>query len=141
MNVFPVRARAADGGLQLAIADQVRSPLPSTGIRRPDERARQAGVRPEAFALADGTAAPVLAATVEHVEYLGHETLAHVVVGTASATVRLVARLPGMQPLSKDEPVRLAFDPKRLHLFDEKRRGALDSVRGPPKGGPYARCL
>jgi multiple sugar transport system ATP-binding protein len=119
MNVFPVRARPAEGALQLAVADQVLTlPSVSTALAA-GERTRLAGVRPEAFALADGAGAPTLSARVEHVEYLGHETLAHVVIGTSSDAVHLVARLPGMQPLNKGEHVRLRFDPERLHLFDE----------------------
>ena len=119
MNVFPVRARPLAGGLQLTVADQVLTVSAPPTAMPADERSLQAGIRPEAFALADGADAPTLTATVEHVEYLGHETLAHVLLGHHSPdTVRLVARLPGMQPLHNDAQVRLTFDPQRLHLFD-----------------------
>src|SRR5262249_36524645 len=117
MNVFPVRARASErNGLQLTVADQVVS-LPNRPVPLPPgEQPLCAGLRPEAFALAGDTAeAPRLTATVEHGEFLGHETLAHVAIGD----LRLVVRFAGMQPLSKDAQVRLTFDPERLHLFDE----------------------
>jgi ABC-type sugar transport system ATPase subunit len=131
MNVFPVRARPVEGALQLAVADQVLTvPFASTALSA-GERTLQAGVRPEAFALAAGATAATLTATVEHVEYLGHETLAHVVIGQSAGAIRLVARLPGMQPLEKNEPARLTFDPQRLHLFDENG-AALHNQVPPP---------
>ena len=120
MNVFPVRVQGADGS-----AVQLARRGSGAGHSGPPARAGagdrlSAGVRPEAFALsAGGAAAAALSATVEHVEFLGHETLAHVQVGTGADGVRLVVRLPGMQRLAKDDRVRLAIDPERLHLFDE----------------------
>ncbi len=121
MNVFPVRVQGADASaLQLAVADQLLAIPAGRVALRPGDRL-SAGVRPEAFALAaGGTAGAALRATVEHVEFLGHETLAHLQVGTGPDGVRLVVRLPGMQRLAKDEHVRLAIDPARLHLFDEQ---------------------
>jgi ABC-type sugar transport system ATPase subunit len=113
MNIFPVQTRANGAGKQIVVAGQTL-PVDPAG----NDHARQAGLRPEAFRLASDNAAPALEATVEHVEFLGHETLAHVQVGQGSSAVPLVVRLPGMPPLSKDERVRLSFDPKQLHLFD-----------------------
>jgi ABC-type sugar transport system ATPase subunit len=118
MNVFAVRAEARDGGqLRLAVADQVVD-VPTAA--QPAERVRHAGLRPESFALAgDGAAGTVIQAVVEHVEFLGHETLAYVQLGAGSERLRLAVRLDGMQPLNKDDRVRLRVDPKALYLFDD----------------------
>jgi multiple sugar transport system ATP-binding protein len=122
MNVFPVRARRGEGGaLQLAVGDQqlaVPAPRLADAIGA-GERALSAGLRPEAFALA-GDSRSALQAVVEHVEFLGHETLAHVQLnGARDDAPRLVVRLTGMPHLGQNDRVRLAFDPQRLHLFDE----------------------
>ncbi|HLY37829.1 MAG TPA: ABC transporter ATP-binding protein [Candidatus Binatia bacterium] len=75
-----------------------------------------AGVRPEAIDIvADGG----IPATVEHVEYLGHETLVHVRIGV---DVRLIARVPGMRTLAPDAPVAVRIAPARVHLFDADGR-------------------
>jgi ABC-type sugar transport system ATPase subunit len=121
MNVFPVRVETDGRGVaQLAVADQ-RLPLPPSRLApAPGGRPHRAGVRPEALVLAEEADAPALTATVEHVEFLGHETLAHVQVGRGTDSVRLVVRLPGMPRLAKDERVRLTLAPEQLHLFDEQ---------------------
>jgi multiple sugar transport system ATP-binding protein len=51
--------------------------------------------------------------TVEHVEWLGHETLLYLRAGDE----RVVARIPGMLTLAAAEPVTLAVDPARVYLF------------------------
>jgi ABC-type sugar transport system ATPase subunit len=117
MNVFPVRAEAVDGALRLQVGDQTLS-VPGRTVSRAGGTLK-AGIRPEAFGLVDDDTAPALNVTVEHVEHLGHETLAHVRVGSSSDGVPLVARLPGMQVLAKDSQIRLAVDPTKLYLFDE----------------------
>jgi ABC-type sugar transport system ATPase subunit len=122
MNVFPVRARRDERGvLRLAAGDQVLA-VPADALTRAlgtGERPLCAGLRPEAFALAEASG-PSLAAVVEHVEFLGHETLAHVQLdGAGAAGPRLVVRLAGMPHLAKNDRVRLGFDPRQLHLFDE----------------------
>jgi multiple sugar transport system ATP-binding protein len=103
MNVFPIRALAnAVGWLGAAATDPNLS----------------AGIRPEAFALAPSDDGAALQGVVEHVEYLGHETLLHVRAGDGLTPVQLVARLPGMHTLAKDESVRVGVDPAQVHLFD-----------------------
>jgi len=82
-----------------------------------------AGIRPEALRLGDGS----VRATVEHVEYLGHETLAHLAVEGDEA-VRLVARVQGMSRLGRGAAVSVGFDPARLHLFDEAGRSLATRV-------------
>jgi multiple sugar transport system ATP-binding protein len=122
MNMFPARVRTDAGGtLALVVGGQVLTlrSSPQTNGLGAGEQSLTAGVRPEAFTLAadsDGTDA--LHAVVEHVEFLGHETLAHVRVQSNSETLRMVVRLPGMQSLAKGNAVRLRVDPAHLHLFD-----------------------
>lgn len=75
-----------------------------------------AGIRPEHLELRSGPGENVVAATVQHVEYLGHETLLYTTVdGTES--VRWIARIPGMQPLLKGAGISLYAPPPRLYVF------------------------
>jgi len=124
MNLFPARLEGEHGGTVLVIGDH-RVPIasqPWTQKLGRTDGCFVAGLRPEAFRrVALETGAPCLTAVVEHVEYLGHETLAHVVIadGTPPVDVRLIARLEGMQTLAKGERVGLAVDGSQLHLFRE----------------------
>jgi ABC-type sugar transport system ATPase subunit len=126
MNILPAQAAPQNGALRLVIGDQSLSvPAPPRG----QWPARlQLGVRPEALHALEGLASPGseraaerrpppdgLAARVEHVELLGHETLLHAACGEH----RLVARLPGMPRVAVGDRIRLAPDPDRIHLFDE----------------------
>ena len=78
------------------------------------------GIRPEVLTLAPESAAGTLHLTVEHVEWLGHETLAHL--RAAGDDGRVVVRLPGMHALTAGQPVALAVDPERIYLFDAAGR-------------------
>jgi len=141
MNLFPTVLRLDDGGATLTLGAQTIA-IPSTqasvlaaGGR---ERPLTAGIRPEHLRLADARTSPSagaasIAAVVEQVEWLGHETLAYVHVAddavpqhgrapaspAASPTIRFVARIPGMQALSAGGPITLAVDPPHLHFFAE----------------------
>jgi glycerol transport system ATP-binding protein len=76
------------------------------------------GLRPEAMTpAADGTP-NALHLTVEHVEWLGHETLAHLRAGDTP----VVARLPGMHTLETGAPITVGIDPKQVYLFDADGR-------------------
>jgi len=78
------------------------------------------GIRPEALTLADASAPNALRGTVEHVEWLGHETLVHVRVGEDA---HLVARLTGMHEFRPGQPAALTTDPASMHFFaDDGRR-------------------
>jgi glycerol transport system ATP-binding protein len=112
MNLFPTRLWTENGAARLAIADQVL-PCDVGGI---GAEPSTAGIRPEELRLAAAEAS-ALRAVVEHVEWLGHETLAYVRLGERDP-VRLVARLAGMHPLEKGRPIPLAPAPGALHLFD-----------------------
>jgi sn-glycerol 3-phosphate transport system ATP-binding protein len=70
-----------------------------------------AGIRPEALRLAPSG----IPARVAHAEYMGADT---VVVCTAGAGEKLLARLPGRVALSERSIVHFDFDPSALHLFD-----------------------
>jgi multiple sugar transport system ATP-binding protein len=125
MNLFPTEISTAPSGSTLRVADQ-SLPLAGSALAAAQDidapNGLTAGIRPEAFRLASDThGGPVLRATVEHVEWLGHETLAHVAVGAGASTVRLVARLPGMEQLSRGDGVSLEA-PSEVHLFDAEGR-------------------
>jgi multiple sugar transport system ATP-binding protein len=74
------------------------------------------GVRPEALRVARGSdpADYVFDAVTDVVEPLGNEILLNVRAGPNA----MVARVDPATRLKVDEPVRLAFDPERLHFFD-----------------------
>ncbi len=78
-----------------------------------------AGVRPEAVALVAPGTAGTLAATVEQVEALGHETLVHVRLakGGGEPPPRWVVREHGMARREPGEAVALRVEPGSLHLF------------------------
>jgi ABC-type sugar transport system ATPase subunit len=124
MNLFPTRITPGDGGqVQLAIGDQaIRLAATRVGGMLPEaSRHLTGGIRPEAFSIAADAAPGSIATRVEHVEYLGHETLVHVIAGNgAAAPVRLVARLEGMRELRPGEQISLRAEPERIHLFDEQ---------------------
>jgi multiple sugar transport system ATP-binding protein len=141
MNLFATRVRVDDRGATLTIGAQtivipraLAAALPP-GVR---EGSLTAGIRPEHLRLGDTSSAASpdaasFAAVVEHVEWLGHETLAYVRVddaapaaargasppADASVTIPFVARLPGMQVLTAGAPITLGIDPPRLHFFGE----------------------
>ena len=122
MNLFPVEVRAERGGAgTLVVGNQaLRLPARPPGSEADGiAQARTAGIRPEALALANASdSTESLQAVVEHVEFLGHETLVHVAVTSGGEPLAMVARLPGMQSLGKGTPVRLRIDPTTVHLFD-----------------------
>ena len=116
MNLLPGRLLPdASGGAAVSVSGgtlRIASAPPRSAA---SQGTITVGIRPEALTLAaDGTAG-TLRLTVEHVEWLGHETLAHLHTGDGDA--RLIARLPGMHTLAAGQPVTLAVDPARIHLF------------------------
>jgi ABC-type sugar transport system ATPase subunit len=77
-----------------------------------------AGLRPEALqVVAEVDASGAAPARIEHLESLGHETLAHLrLEGDEGAP--LIARLPGMPPLAVGQRVGVVADPAQVRLFD-----------------------
>jgi len=134
MNLFATRVVDDRGQLVMRLGGQA---VPLASARFSAERLRScldrpitAGVRPEGLRLAAGSAEAV-PATVEHLESLGHETLAHLRLespGGVDDAVRLVARLAGMPSVAKGEDVRLEVDATQVYLFDEEGRSLSDPV-------------
>jgi multiple sugar transport system ATP-binding protein len=126
MNLLPATVRTRDGDhVVLEVAGQELSVPPALAGRlaREERRDVTAGIRPEALVDgADGEAAGaggVLRTIVEHVEWLGHETLAHARVRGPDehAAPRLVARLAGMRDLRREQELRLTVRVDALHVF------------------------
>jgi multiple sugar transport system ATP-binding protein len=125
MNLFLTQLSLDERGRAcVAVGDQ-RVPLLRSGledlVRAQPAPNLTAGIRPEALHLASAEAAgSSMLATLEHVEYLGHETLMHVRVGEPSGdgAVKLVARVQGMHEVRPGQPLHLCIDESRVHLFD-----------------------
>jgi len=75
------------------------------------------GVRPEAWHLASHDE-PALSVTVDLVEELGADAYLYGTATTESLPVPVVARLDGRREVTKGSTVRLAVDPRRVHVFD-----------------------
>jgi ABC-type sugar transport system ATPase subunit len=135
MNLFPARIEVGARGASLRIGDQLLAlgasrPAAATGESSPS--ALTAGIRPEAFRLVPAErSGSALRAIVDHVEWLGHETLARVAAGSDANAVRLVVRLSGVERLSRGDPVALEVAPGDVHLFDAGGRRA-DQPLTPP---------
>ena len=84
-------------------------------------RPEDLGLRPEDLGLRPGPGAAV----VEAVERLGHESLVWVRLDGQ----RLCGRAPARTDLAVDQPVQLAIDPARLHLFDADTGVRLDGCQ------------
>jgi multiple sugar transport system ATP-binding protein len=123
MNLLPASlSTGADGGAVVTVAGYAVSLPPGrlgdAGARDLGVARLTAGIRPDDVRLADAAGdGPALAAVVDHVEWLGHETLAHVHVGDEDGGVRLVVRAPGLREIAHGAAVALRIDAARLHLF------------------------
>jgi multiple sugar transport system ATP-binding protein len=78
-----------------------------------------AGIRPESVSVDPASA---LRGTVELVEQLGHETLLHVRLGTASVVSRIAAR-----PITTGESVGLSFAPDAWQFFEPSTGRRLEA--------------
>jgi multiple sugar transport system ATP-binding protein len=117
---------AESGGALWAEATGIRIKVPpgSTAAMRPHTGKRATlGVRPEALRLANGAdpAEYVFDATVDVVEPLGSEILLNITAGTHA----LVARVDPAVTVKMHDEVRLAFDPARLHFFDQTTESTI----------------
>jgi ABC-type sugar transport system ATPase subunit len=128
MNLFPTTVAAGDDGrLALTLGGRrvpiATAPLDESRVRGALGATLTAGVRPEAVHLvANGRATASVPAIIEHVESLGHETLAHVRVDGDGEQQRLVARVAGMPPLEGGQAVGVEIDAAHVHLFGEDGR-------------------
>jgi multiple sugar transport system ATP-binding protein len=138
MNLFPTRLTTDTHGRPCLRIGGRTVPIPMLERLRPAraEASLTAGIRPEALELA-AERDESLETTVEHVEYLGHETLAHVRVPASDAdgAIRLIARLPGMHTFAKGTPLHLRCDTSQVHLFDETGQALGDRRRCGGSGG------
>ena len=127
MNLLP--AQVEDGRLRLPFGDV---PAPGEVAAR---GAVIAGLRPEAFALAEPERADLRAAPAL-VETLGSDLLAHFEL--PGQEKRLVARLPASSDVAAGRVAHLAVDTAALVLFDTVHQGRLhppaESWASPPAG-------
>ncbi len=84
---------------------------------------RMLGVRPEHIRLVQEGGVP---GTVVSAEYHGADTIVTVRVGEET----LFARAPGQLALGAGAPVRLAWEPGDMHLFDSKSGLRVDVDQG-----------
>ena len=103
---------------------RVKVPPASTAGLRPHTGKRATlGVRPEALRLANGSdpAEYIFDATVDVVEPLGSEILLNLTAGANA----LVARVDPAVTVKMHDRVRLAFDPAKMHFFDQTTEAAI----------------
>ncbi|QXP83207.1 ABC transporter ATP-binding protein [Methylococcus sp. Mc7] len=110
MNLLPVRLEHSG---RIVLPTFSGCPLP--GRTEAPKQTAVAGIRPEAVRLAEQSSEGI-AARVQEVEYLGHETLLHFAHEAGPAC--LIARLPGLQPFARGDAVRLRMAPEDWHFFD-----------------------
>jgi len=117
MNMLPAKLAADGRSVEL---DGVH--LPVNAPAGQGGRELMLGIRPEHMALAPG-APGAFALTVDFVEALGADTLAH---GTLGASrLQLTVRLPGSTRVAAGDKLALTAPPERLHLFDRETGARL----------------
>jgi multiple sugar transport system ATP-binding protein len=125
MNLVPVEPVTANGNAMLRNGGfSVQVPERFLAVAAAQGRRQMViGLRPEHFAVANGTAehAATVPAVVEVVEYLGDEQLAHLRAGE----IPLVAKLPVEPRLAVGDSVALAVSLDKLYLFDQESESAL----------------
>ncbi|WP_445147619.1 ABC transporter ATP-binding protein [Baekduia sp. Peel2402] len=147
MNLLEARLVPAGDGFDVVIGRQ-RLSLPASvvaarpGLRVFADRPVVVGIRPEAVALGGGaTDGRALNVAVALVEALGSDLLVHADVDAAtvltadqeelaaevplSATARLTLRLPPSARVRPGEPLTVAVETERLHLFDPETERAI----------------
>jgi multiple sugar transport system ATP-binding protein len=127
MNLFPTRIdRDGTGRIRIGLGEEsVRidpARIPPPALEGCLGKRITGGLRPEDLHLAGPAASEALAATVEQVEYLGHETLLYARTAGPDGALPLAVRLAGICGAAKGERVKLAFDPGAIHLFDTEGR-------------------
>jgi multiple sugar transport system ATP-binding protein len=141
MNLFPTRISLDAGQARMSVGEQL---VPLDGVEGVEGgalaglagRLLRAGVRAEALSLRSGNEVEgALEARIEHVECLGHETLASVRAGATPDGVRLVVRVAAMRDFTQGERVLISIDPRGVYLFGEDG-SALRSVPPPQRGDP-----
>jgi multiple sugar transport system ATP-binding protein len=115
MNFLDGKVAAASGGTTTVTLSDGPVTLPAFDARVGIGDAVKIGVRPEDFVLADGGAGRVFNGRIALVEPLGGETIAHVTLDGGGV---VVVKLSGETAVAQGEPIALAVDPARCHLFD-----------------------
>jgi multiple sugar transport system ATP-binding protein len=123
MSLVP--GRLAQGGRALEIDGGAPLPLPESlaAVAGAPGRPLIGGLRPEAFARADGAHPAAIHTTIRFVEPLGSDTLAFFNLGGAE----VIARLPPSPDLHEGRPVSVTVDPARMHLFDAETEQRIDA--------------
>jgi multiple sugar transport system ATP-binding protein len=115
MNQIPCRL-AADGTPAVELDGGIRLPLAPHRVESigPRDLPLVLGLRPEAFALANGADEGAFPITIRFVEPLGSDTLVFFTLGETE----IIARLPPLPHLKEGSSVTLTVDPTKMHLFD-----------------------
>jgi multiple sugar transport system ATP-binding protein len=123
MNFLPARVAAPAGGPSALVG--ARFSLPAPGVRLVDGASVVAGIRPESFRRAGAAQGDSVAlrGTAEVVEPLGDEVIVHARVGDAL----LVCKLDPRETPRAGEPIALAVDADRIHVFDAKTEERIES--------------
>jgi multiple sugar transport system ATP-binding protein len=123
MNQIP--CRLADGGDAVEIADGPKLPI-EKGRMNGAARELVLGLRPEAFALADGAASTHgFTVEVHFVEPLGSDTLTFFTLGKSE----VIARLPPLPSIKAGATLALSVDPGKMHLFDAATEKLIEPAR------------
>lgn len=128
MNLLPARVAAGAGGVaRLELAGHSLALPEALAAAAAGERELTAGVRPEALRVVAAPREGALRARALHVEYLGHEVLAHLELeaGEGGEGPRLVARLADGGAIARGEAVGVEIDPEALHLFGADGRALV----------------
>jgi ABC-type sugar transport system ATPase subunit len=110
MNLLPVKAVVAIGGIDLTLPGGRTLTLPSGAA----SGATTIGIRPEHLQLASPETAPI-SGELEVVEHLGEYALAYV--GLPDGTL-VTIKLDGAPELALHSTLHLGFDPAAVHIFD-----------------------
>ncbi|RCS22889.1 sn-glycerol-3-phosphate ABC transporter ATP-binding protein UgpC [Phyllobacterium salinisoli] len=116
MNFLPgsIAAVGEEGTIVSILGEQTRT-IPRKAHTGVAGQAITAGIRPQHIRIAPPDE-PGIGAKVHLVEGLGSETVVH---ARASTGETLLAVLTGQHALASGEEIRLTFDVKDLHVFDE----------------------
>ncbi len=124
MNFVRCRAEGGDGGLALRLADGSAlavSPALQERFGRHRDRELVLGIRPEFFQLVPGGNGAHIAPRIHVVEPLGSDTLFFFDL----AGSEVVARMPPLTGLEPGDPLPLAIDMDKTHLFDAETEKAV----------------
>ncbi|GAA2720984.1 sn-glycerol-3-phosphate ABC transporter ATP-binding protein UgpC [Actinocorallia aurantiaca] len=122
MNLLP--AELTSDGLRTSLGLIPPTPRLSAALRRDPPRKVVMGLRPEAFedarllqATGEKGGRLTFTARTDIVESPGAEKYAYLDLDDPGSS-QLVARLSAESPVREGEPLELAYDPARIHLFD-----------------------